>query len=456
MTDDHTTTAPTDDRDGGRTPDPGTADALGDYAIGLASTDPDAAPPPEVHDALASLFGGARVVGLGEATHGTREFFRLRHRLLRHLVTDHGARTLCLEAALSTGTALDEYVAHGEGDPREALAEDPFWIWETESVLALVEWLREYNADRPPADRVRVHGVDVQYAGGAVAGLEEFLAAVDPAFLDRVSEDLTRADDDGVAPHRDDDPRPRIAAAERVVPRVEKRLAERRDEYAAASSEWACALARRQCRTLAAAAEYRAAMADRSDGDASTAEIERCLRVRDRAMADGVDWAADRSDGPVVVWAHDAHLNRVEQRRRSGDAAATSMGGFLADRHGDDYRAVGFAFGRGSFQAMGPVAPGGDDPEYALREWTVSGPPADTLEAALAAVGDPVALYDLRSARTDDRLAEWLSTPRRHRSVGATYDPTAPDRYLVEYDYATAFDAVCFVAETSRSRPLDD
>jgi erythromycin esterase len=93
----------------------------------LATTDPavdltDLAP---VSDALAN----ARVVGLGEATHGTREFFQLKHRLVRYLVMEHGYRLFGLEANFSETLALDRYVVHGEGSPRDALRGIYFWTW---------------------------------------------------------------------------------------------------------------------------------------------------------------------------------------------------------------------------------------------------------------------------------------------------------------------------------------
>ncbi|MER7541083.1 hypothetical protein ABTX77_41010 [Streptomyces sp. NPDC097704] len=71
---------------------------------------------------LKSVLDGARAVGLGEATHGTREFFRLKHRLLEFLVTELGCTVLAMEASASAGPAVDAYVRHGVGDAAQVLA----------------------------------------------------------------------------------------------------------------------------------------------------------------------------------------------------------------------------------------------------------------------------------------------------------------------------------------------
>lgn len=164
-------------------------------SVELATADPTAEQTDltPVGDTLAD----PRVIGLGEATHGTREFFQLKHRLIRYLVAEAELRLLVMEANLPETMALNEYVVHGEGDPLEALAGTYFWVWRTEAVLALVEWLREFNATRPPDDRVRLYGIDAQYTAGAVQYLDAFLVEADPGLHEELRADLTATSDDG-------------------------------------------------------------------------------------------------------------------------------------------------------------------------------------------------------------------------------------------------------------------
>ena len=155
MTDDSDTNAdasiddrPTDTND--------VASRLAANGTALTTTDPTAD--------LADLEPGGRafdeatVIGLGEAAHGTREFFRLKHRLIRYLVERQEVRLFGLEANFAETLALDRYIRYGEGDPEEALAGVYFWTWNTEELLALVEWLRAFNDGREVGDRVRFSG----------------------------------------------------------------------------------------------------------------------------------------------------------------------------------------------------------------------------------------------------------------------------------------------------------
>lgn len=453
MTDDTPTTdASSDDR-----PPEAVLDGLRAATTPIETTDPtaDDADLAPVGEALAD----ARVVGLGEATHGSREFFQLKHRILRHLVIDHGVRQFAMEANLPEAEALDDYVVHGEGDPAEALAGVYFWTWQVESMLAMVEWLREFNADRPLDDRVRVHGFDASYTHGAVERLRAHLAAADVDLPDDLAADLDVVDDGGEAAHQAEDVHERVAAVERAGPRLRDLLETHRGALVAATSEAAHERAQRYVTVVEQASSF-AEATDAMEGevvdadDYDLAAMERVMRRRDRAMADNVAWLLDHADADrLVLWAHDGHLTRTEQVHRGSDASATSLGGHLADRHGDHYRAVGFSFAGGAFQAISED----DGGEYALRKQRLEGPVPGTVDATLAALDAPLAFVDLRdAAATDERVADWLAEPREHLSAGATFRPDDLDRQVTEYAYGEAFDAVCFVEETTRARPLDD
>jgi len=427
------------------TPDDGSTDrptALADHVIDLRGTTPDGS-----HEDLAALrehLADARVVGLGEATHGTREFFELKSRIVRYLVTELDVRAVALEANFSEAMALHDYVVHGDGDPVEALDAVYFWTWSVDSVRSLLTWLREFNEGRPLDDRVRFYGVDAQYTAGPVDALLDFFETVDPAFLDGVRTDLRAAHDDGSPPHRDDDRAAIVAAADRVAAQVRTRLDERDAAYRRKTDRATVDHARQHARALAQAADYRRHFPDDPDDPAD----HEYARVRDGAMADNVDWILDRPGVDCVpVWAHGDHLARTT---RTGDVDAPSTGSFLADRYGSDYYAVGFAFGSGAFRAV-HAGPSADD--GGLTEFAVDGPLAGTVEETLAGLDATTAVLDLRAAREDERLADWLAA-LDHRSIGATYDPTAPRDYVVTYDYTAAFDALCWVAETTSARPI--
>lgn len=145
---------------------------------------------------LKAMIGDARIVGLGEGTHGSREHFQLKHRLLEHLVAELGFSIFAIEANMPEAQELDAYVLGGDGDVNRLIGGMYFWTWNTEEVRDLVEWMRRFNAAekaRGSAKRVHFTGCDMQAGAVALERVRAFLAAHDRALADeheRVLDDL--------------------------------------------------------------------------------------------------------------------------------------------------------------------------------------------------------------------------------------------------------------------------
>jgi erythromycin esterase len=428
------------------------ADRLAERVVPLDGTDPTA----DLDDLapLASTLSDARVVGLGEATHGTREFFRLKHRLIRFLVEQLDYRLVAMEANFAETLAVDEYVTHGRGDPRDALDGIRFWTWDTEEVLALLEWLRAFNEGRPLDNRVRFYGIDAQFTQGSAAALRDFFAERDPGFLDKHREaldtliedgidvDWDSADGEGDANAGDSDGTSETTRRiERAAAAVDAMRAWFADRDHSDDAEFA--LHRQHLRALGQALGYRRRG---HDGD-----MQAAIDVRDRAMAENLGWILDHSPHDrVALWAHDTHLQRVVRDTRFG--LVPSTGSHLADRYGDDYYAVGFDFADGEFRALGP-AEDGDGRE--LGAWSLGPPPADAATRLFATAEEPLWVLDLADATDDERLAAYLDEERPVRSLGAIYDPDDEHERLHDsYRLPEAFDALVFVAETGPARPI--
>ena len=126
---------------------------------------------------LARLVGGARIVSLGEATHGTREFFQLKHRMLEFLASEMGFTIFSIEANMPEAYRLNDYVLNDTGDPAELLRGMYFWTWDTEEVLAMIKWMRAFNASG--RGRVQFTGFDMQTPTVAVRIVNDFVAKYD-------------------------------------------------------------------------------------------------------------------------------------------------------------------------------------------------------------------------------------------------------------------------------------
>jgi erythromycin esterase len=371
---------------------------------------------------LAGMIGKARIVALGEATHGTREFFQLKHRLLEYLVSELGFTVFAIEANWPESLAVDEYVMHGTGDPGKALAGLYFWTWNTEEVLDMIRWMRAYNADPAHARKVRFLGFDMQTARVAGPVVAAYLQRVDPGYGKQMSSSLATLSGDGLG----EGPPAESAAAFAAAKALLARFDQRKDAYVAASSleEWDAV------RQHAVIVEQAAELAD----------VKR-HEYRDRAMADNIGWILSRQPAGtrMVAWAHNGHINYGTGR------GYVPMGECLRQKFGADYLSIGFAFNQGAFQAIG------SNGHWGLSEFSLGPSPDSNLAAAFSRTGIPLSLLDLRRRPTAGPVAAWLATPHPMRETGAVF-LTEADMTLPTV-ITDRFDALLFVDRTTRARP---
>ena len=131
---------------------------------------------------LLRRIGDAQVVLLGEATHGSSEFYRFRERISQELITQKGFRFIAIEGDWPDGARVDHYVRHMEYPATEwtAFARFPVWMWRNEEVRAFVDWLRAHNAETEPEKRVAFHGLDLYSLYGSIRAVLKYLDEVDP------------------------------------------------------------------------------------------------------------------------------------------------------------------------------------------------------------------------------------------------------------------------------------
>lgn len=419
------------------------SEALGETLHPLSGDDPrtddsDLAP-------LGHRVADVDVVGLGEASHGTRECFRIKHRLFRHLVEEQGVRLLALEANFGATLAVNEYVLDGEGSAEAALTQSAIHAsHQVESVRRLVEWIRSFNESRPREDRVRVHGVDVQHPESTAERLRAYLERVDPDALAAVADDLDALADGVPDVHDDEALAAHLDARASVVEALKSAFDGNEDEYVSASSRREYRVARRLVWALSKGREQFQTIAD------GRAKQGANVRVRDSAMAAQVQWLL-RTE-PVdnaVLWGHNAHLTRGDfgggtVRHTQG---IPSLGGNLARLSGLNYYAMGLLVGGGTVGAV--HVPSGEFRRYDLPE-----PPAESVPDIFSRVEAPLFFLDVAGLPDDSPLATWLdSRPGQFDVVGGYRDTPVN---LVASDLRRQFDGVVFVAESTSSEPLGD
>lgn len=383
-----------------------TAEAdLAAYLAGKAQ----ALPPLANGEAFASpfdAFGDARVVLLGESTHGTSEFYRARAAITRRLIEKHGFRILAIEGDWPDAAELDRYVRqHGRWGDRSAFVNFPRWMWRNKEFASLLRDLRRWNEGRSATDRVEVRGLDVYSLHRSVDEVLGYLDRVDPEAARSarrrygcMTPYLERPQAYGALATRTgrncED-----AVVEQLVALLEERL-----RYVAADGE-AYFDAEQNARVVCAAESYYRAMYQGS--------VE-SWNLRDGHMFDTLTRLLDLK-GPrskIIVWAHNSHI---------GDAGATAMGeqgefniGQLARvKFRDQLVAIGFSTDRGRVMAADDW---GDPP----RIKTILPARADSWEHVLLDAGEGCALFDWRR---DKSLRDAVSMRRLERAIGVIYRP---------------------------------
>jgi len=384
---------------------------------------------------LKEMVGAARVVALGEATHGTREFFQMKHRVLEFLVEEADFNLFAIEATWPEANRLNEYVHTGQGDPAVLLSGLYFWTWNTEEVLDMIQWMRRHNENPGSAPTVSFLGFDMQFPGMAIYNVLVFLEAVDPdavAFAtehtDCMASCANGPDGSTVGNRYSEHTQTYRDACLGDVSLVYDSLEQHRTEYEAASSPEQFARALRSARLII---QYEDMASGRTAG------------ARDLYMAENAIWLLDQAGAgaKIVLWAHNGHVG--DNPVYGGSA---SMGHHLRAEYGDEMVIVGFDFHHGSFRAVTVTPSGGYGP---LMDHSVGQPPPSSYEYYFHAAGYERFLLDLREVDTATPATSWLAGHRLMRSIGAVFTPTRPEDYFYEVTLPTRFDLIIYFDATS-------
>ena len=398
-------------------------------------------PPPEFAEqfgAAFASFGAAEVVLLGEATHGSSEFYRARAAITRYLIQNHGFNIVAVEADWPDAQRVDRYVRHRAPEPSrgEAFARFPSWMWRNLEVLEFADWLRNENGRRGDLNRVEFRGLDLYSLSASIAAVLSYLDRVDPEAAKEARRRygcLTPWQNEpssyghyalmgGETCERE--------VCEQLIELLKNRLA-----YAARDGEHFFSAAQ-DARIVRAAERYYRTMYEGA---------RESWNLRDRHMFDTLQMLmSHRPKSKAIVWAHNSHI---------GNAAATSMGwegefniGELCrTAYGSDMAAIGFFTDRGAVAA----ASNWDEP---MEVKNVLPARPDSYEYLFRHAGHERALFDWR-ARPE--LRALLDEPRLERAIGVIYRPDT--EFLSHYFRAVLseqFDAVVWFENSRAVSPL--
>jgi protein-L-isoaspartate(D-aspartate) O-methyltransferase len=419
-----------------------------DSAAALPRLIGDSAEPlPDLDDAafgeMFDRFGDARVVLLGEASHGTSEFYRARATISKRLVERHGFSIVAVEADWPDAASIDRYVRHRarrEGE-EAAFQRFPTWMWRNVEVDGFIRWLRRRNRDRPYEAMAGFYGLDLYNLGASIRAVIDFLEEADPE-----TAKLARKRYSCLSPwSRDPAAYGRMAIDEGygrcetgAVEMLKELLGRRMDCLSEECDEWLDAAA--NARLIKNAERYYRVM---YQGAAES------WNLRDTHMFETLCQLLE-AKGPeskAVVWAHNSHIGNAAHTEMGQVREELNIGQLVKEKFGEKARLIGFGTHAGTVAAA-------DDWDEPMEVKAVRPSLAGSYERACHEAGVPRFLLDLREGANDE-VAEALLEPRLERFIGVIYRPeTERWSHYAEAVLPNQFDAWVWFDETEAVTPL--
>lgn len=373
---------------------------------------------------LKEILKDKKIVGLGEATHGTHEFFVYKHRMLEFLVKEMGFKTFVIEASFTGTQTMNDYVLYGKGDPYQGLSAMGFGIWMTDEFVQMAKWIKTYNQSQPIQNRVKFYGCDMQ----------------DGQTSTRLIKDL-------------------LTESKQLSPEIE-------ESFKVMAKQWASITngeKKSMKNTITLLKSIRLASTDSDKVNLYNQDVRaleqfvvyinsnskfyptKSTEVRDEFMAENCAWIYNYTQGDkMMIWAHNEHV-----RKAKDNYDVARMGMLLAGRFKDSYYAFGFGFGSGTIRAFDKAM--GRNGSYDVPAINNS----DSYDTAFASASSPGFILDFKTASADAGLKQFLNEQHYAYTVGAIFtDFKDTQRLLVRQKLGEAYDALIFFRKTTAAMDI--
>lgn len=406
----------------------------------------------DVADEIMALVGNARIVLIGEASHGTHEFYKYRAEITKRLIAERGFSAVAVEADAPDAHRVNRFV-RGLGADKTAneslsnFERFPLWMWRNTDVLDFVIWLKAHNDNFETGEKIGFYGLDLYSLHSSMQSVLEYLEKVDPdaaqtarnrySCFDHFGED---AQSYGYAASYD---KHFSCEGEAIKQLVELRQNAHdyanRDGAATARDEYF--FAEQNARLVKNAEEYYRSMFEKR-GVSS-------WNLRDSHMTETLDalaahLAEENRPEKIVVWAHNSHLGDA-RATEMGERGELNVGQLVRERYGDESRLIGFSTHTGEVAA----ADNWDEPAQIKR---VKESHKDSYERIFRETEIGNFFLNLRDAEIENLLRR----PRLERAIGVIYRPqTERASHYFSARLSEQFDGIIHFDETSAVEPLD-
>ena len=381
------------------------------------------------------ILKGVSVVGLGESSHGTSEFFRMKHRLLEFLVNEMGYNSFYIEASMARCRYINDYVLYGKGNLDTATVIQGFTTWRVEEVRKMIEWIRVHNKTVAADRKVKFMGYDLQINSFAWKDLKNFYNTVNPSMIYLIDSLVIQTKkaatlSNAMTLKEQQDGASLFSNANKSCLQILNDINLRQGQYEYATNKNVYEQNLMNIKLILQEIEsYKDVYNDR----------------RDYYMAQNILWLLNRekSGAKVVVWAHNMHIEKLTYPNFG------SMGYYLNQYLKSKYYALGFEFYKGSFKTRNY------DLNNQSKNWdivTVGEPPVESLPWYFNKTGKTKLFIDFRSS--GNKNVSLFSKPFEMHTFGSGYSPT---RGMPTFpDKMENFDGMIFIKDSTPAKNFPD
>ncbi len=363
------------------------------------------------------------IIGLGETTHGSREFFQTKHRFFKYLVENQRFKIFAMEADFGESILINEAIQNGNTAAIRGLMREKMlykWVWKTEEVAVFLEWMSDYNIGKSEEDKVQYVGVDMVANEYYSNFLASYLAETSPTLLPKATpilEDAERLIGKGAKSSEEE-----LTQLENELEQLFVDFSNEKESIIEASSTKAFELNSQYFKVLFQI------IANRQTTDYSKFP-------RDQFMAENALWYQHFfDDKKMVISAHDLHIGNITNDIKAPLEFSNAMGSYLKAQIGEAYQTVGFSFSGGKFNAR-QVLRNNEPTEPVSNSWFL--PIEDgAINGQFYTIEDPA--FIIATSQLEDNLA-WRAFEREDPTkiiIGAVFYPES--RYVHLFPYKSS------------------
>lgn len=368
------------------------------------------------------------IIGIGEATHGTKEFQNIKLDIVSVLIKKSGLKNIILEESFSHCIKINNYTLGGEGKPEEVIKEGLSfsWVFKTREILNLIKWLKEYNDTVTLDEKVRFYGMDFQGVNKVTYLLEEYLKKVD-----YISYNVMKGDFKFLKNENN-----KLEASQNKINYIQSIFIANKEKYIIESSEM------EYDEIYHYILVYKQWLYYNENGMQ--------FNIRDKFMFENVNWIINNSkkyrSGKTAILAHNDHIQKGRYYNQEKDI---QLGYLLSRKYGEKYYSVGLEFSRGSFYSFDMMD------NYKLKIFEVDKGKKMNLAARLFEETQMDTFYlDFKSAEKDCIFNDFITSLNRYNSIGAVYDESKEKFGVDELVLKDMYDAIVYFRNTSNTTLL--